>query len=182
MSLTPAESKVQCESFSSVLESSDGLYPSPGWEYYRRIFVGPQCTQCTRNSPPSREGTHTLVLENGQPTHPAGKDALRKQVLEGANVVINLITDFYKVTTRIPDTYSVNTTDGEITFKMPFDVTFSESSDQLEVSYLSVKTTGEVEEVSFVLSNGTASPVVKDTHAQDLFFTTQEVTCNHEFT
>ncbi|GFO06095.1 hypothetical protein PoB_003260000 [Plakobranchus ocellatus] len=184
MSLTPEESKVQCESFSSVLESSNGLYPSPGWEYYRRMFAGPQCIQCTRDSPPFRKGTPTLVLlPNRQPTHPAGKETLRKKVLAGSKVVINLQDNRGKMITRIPDTYSVNTTDGEITFKMPFDVTLSESSDQLEVSYLSVKTTGEVEEVSFVLSNGTASPVVKDTHAQDLLvFLIQEVTCNHEFT
>ncbi|GFO06085.1 hypothetical protein PoB_003259000 [Plakobranchus ocellatus] len=184
MSLTPEESKVQCESFSSVLESSDGLYPSPGWEYYRRMFAGPQCTQCTRDSPPSHKGAPTLVLlPNRQPTQPAGKDTLRKKVLAGSKVVINLLNSRGRLITRIPDTYSVNTTDGEITFRMPFDVIFSESSDQLEVSYLSVKTTGEVEEISFVLSNGIASPIVKNTHGQDHFiFLTQEVTCNHEFT
>ncbi|GFO06080.1 hypothetical protein PoB_003258500 [Plakobranchus ocellatus] len=114
-------------------------------------------------------------------TPTGNKEDLRALVLSGANVVITFRDPVGLMITRIPDTYIVNSTDGEITFKMPLDVTYNATSDDFEVSYLSVKTTGEVEETSFGLSNEVSSAVVKHTHAQDtIVFYTQGVTCNHE--
>ncbi|GFO06083.1 hypothetical protein PoB_003258800 [Plakobranchus ocellatus] len=120
-----------------------------------------------------------MLVPSEAPT--GSKEDLKALVLSGANVVITFRDPVGLMVTRIPDTYIVNSTDGEITFKMPFDVTYNATSDEYEVSYLSVKTTGEVEETTFGLSNEVSNAVVKHTHAQDtIVFYTQNVTCNRE--
>ena len=79
-----------------------------------------------------------------------GKDSFRGKVLSGSKVVAFL--DNVMILSRlVPSIFVVDSSSGDITFKMPVDVRYDEEKNTLEAVHTIIKTTGEIKEAVFTL-------------------------------